>query len=85
MSEPPSYTKLFMPHLLVGIFLILSGFAFLGMSFSPFEHPTSAIYYRICGIILIIGGILSVIVFIVKPERLKKKVLAKWEKKQAIK
>ncbi len=50
---------------------------FFGLSNSPFNDPLSTTTFIIVGIIFILGAILNLIVYIVKPERLKKKALAK--------
>ena len=70
MSEPPSDTELFKRILIIFIiFLILSIIAFA--------------VSVILGSILLIGAIFFLIIYLVKPELFRKKLLEIWEKQQA--
>ena len=76
MTEPPSDHQLFMPNLISFVVLLIFGLIFISVGVYV------GIGILIAGIILVLGAFLNLVIYIVKPDKKKQKMLAKWKKKQ---
>ena len=77
MAEPPSDHQLFMPNLISFVVLLILGLIFISVGVYV------GIGILIAGIILVLGAFLNLVIYIVKPEKKKQKMLAKWKKKRS--
>ncbi len=76
MTEPPSDHQLFMPNLISFVVLLIFGLIFISVGVYV------GFGILIAGIILVLGAFLNLVIYIVKPDKKKQKMLAKWKKKQ---
>ena len=75
MAKPPSDHQLFMPNLISFVVLLIFGLIFISVG------VYAGFGILIAGIILVLGAFLNLVIYIVKPEKKKQKMLAKWKKK----
>ena len=77
MAKPPSDHQLFMPNLISFVVLLIFGLIFISVG------VYAGFGILIAGIILVLGAFLNLVIYIVKPEKKKQKMLAKWKKKRS--
>ena len=77
MAKPPSDHQLFMPNLISFVVLLIFGLIFISVG------VYAGFGILIAGIILVLGALLNLVIYIVKPEKKKQKMLAKWKKKRS--
>ena len=77
MAKPPSDHQLFMPNLISFVVLLIFGLIFISVG------VYAGFGILIAGIILVLGALLNLVIYLVKPEKKKQKMLAKWKKKRS--
>ena len=77
MAKPPSDHQLFMPNLISFVVLLIFGLIFISVG------VYAGFGILIAGIILVLGALLNLVIYIMKPEKKKQKMLAKWKKKRS--
>ena len=75
--------KLFRSHLILGIFIIILASMLFALASGPFTVRSSRITYIVTGVLLLFGAILNLIIYAVKPKKLRQKYLEKRAKKVA--
>jgi len=76
MAEPPSDHQLFVPNLISFVVLLIFGLIFINVGVYV------GFGILIAGIILVLGAFLNLVIYIMKPDKKKQRMLAKWKKKR---
>lgn len=75
--------KLFKNHLIIAIVLIILTSILIGLGLHPFATRSTRITNIVVGVILLFAAILNIILFLVKPKKMRQKYLESRAKKAA--
>lgn len=75
--------KLFRAHLIIFIVILILDSVLFGLAFGPFTTNSTRITNIVVGVILLFAAILNIIIYAVKPKKMRQKYLEKRIKKAA--